>query len=143
MQDLMGSVWRRSLDCSAADQARRFPAANAAASTPSPRIDVAQRAPAIESAPHVPTNDPRCADPHADAGVDPPALARLVFHVLDDRTVVFAVTSSGSVRRHVVTVARDSLAGAAGQPRDGLGVAAARRGTRSLAATAAPLADYR
>ena len=28
---------------------------------------------------------------------------------LDDRTVVFAVTSSGSVRGHVVTVARDSL----------------------------------
>src|SRR5438477_12967427 len=120
MQDLMGSVWRRSLDCSAADQARRFPAANAAASTPSPRIDVAQRAPAIESAPHAPSSDPRCADPHADAGVDPPALARLIFHVLDDRTVVFAVTSSGSVRGHVVTVARETLVRQVGRLRDGL-----------------------
>ena len=143
MHDLMGSVSRRSLDCTAPDPDRRFPAANAAASTPSPRIDVSQRAPAVESASHVPTNDPRCADPHANAGVDPPALGRLVFHVLDDRTVVFAVTSSGSVRGHVVTVARDSLTHDVEQLRDALGVDAAGRGIRSLAVNAQPAVDYR
>jgi CHAT domain-containing protein len=89
-------------------------------------------------------NDPRCAPGRNPAQVNPPALARIVFHVLPDRTAVFAVGSNGAVRGYVRSIGRDALAGQVADLRDALNVDAGGRGvsttTRPRTATAG--SDY-
>jgi CHAT domain-containing protein/tetratricopeptide (TPR) repeat protein len=172
MYDLMGStaMGRRQLRCGplrsitdASDPLSRIPAANAAPSTPSrshEELDVSQMAPAVPSrpspspmaqmAPAVPSQaapatrvaDPRCADPERPRTVQTAPLARLVFHVLDDRTVVFAVARSGDVRAYERTLTRQALTERVGQLRDALGVDTVGRGV-SVEGAAQTTADYR
>ncbi len=69
----------------------------------------------VETAAHIPSTVPRWPDEVDDiAAVEqetpaPPPLARLVFHVLAERTGVFAVTPEGEVHAHVVGLGRDAL----------------------------------
>ncbi len=60
----------------------------------------------------------------------PPLLARLVFHVLADRTAVFAVAPHGAVRGHVADLGRDALSKRVAELRRALGVDDAPRGLR-------------
>lgn len=100
-----------------------------------------QRAPGVPSGP-VPRVDPDCAPEMKTTGDAPPPLARLVFHTLDDRTVVFAVTPSGEVRTHVVLVTRIALQRRVTKLRDSLGVDGAGRGVSSDAATSGGNDEY-
>src|SRR5262249_26512091 len=85
-----------------------------------------QAAPGFRSGPGD-RGDCGAAPPPSEA---PPALARLVFHVLDDRVVIFAVTPSGDVRTYTASLTRSELERRIAELRDALDVDAAGRGIR-------------
>jgi CHAT domain-containing protein len=86
-----------------------------------PTEDVAEHIVRVDSVEPAPTD----AQPPT-----PPPLARLVFHVLTDCTVVFAVTPDGTVRGHVVKWGRDMLSERIAQLRQALDVDDTPRGVR-------------
>lgn len=112
-------------------------AAQMAPDMPSPPTDisslVSQMAPGIESGPLVPpAEEELAAIQESPETASPPPLARLVFHILSDRTAVFAVTPGGEVLAHVADLGRDALAERVGQVRRALEVDDAPRGVRAL-----------
>jgi len=68
--------------------------------------------------------------PEDEQALSPPPVARLAFHVLDDRTAVFAVTPAGDVRGHVAAWGRDAIAERVAQLRRVLAVDHRPRGVR-------------
>jgi CHAT domain-containing protein/tetratricopeptide (TPR) repeat protein len=154
LHELMGGAGRRGLACPAtpapgtagpsdaeraagADPSRRepHPAAQMALGVPSGR-GATQSAAGTRSGEGdrgvPPPPDPRCAAGRRVEPVTPPALARLVFHVLADRTAVFAVDRAGAVRGHVAPLGRRALGEMVAGLRDALGVDAAGRGVRPV-----------
>jgi len=85
--------------------------------------------------------DPRCYQGRSTAPVEPTPLAHLVFHVLPNSTVVFAVNPSGVVRGHVTPIGREALTRRVRKLRDAMGVDVGGRGVR-LTKGAAPTADF-
>ncbi len=130
MRDMMGGGTRSGLRCPPA------PGAQAAPATANP---AAQMAPATGSqlAPAGPP-DPRCVEGRSRRRVTPPPLARLVFHVLKDRTAVFAVTSRGEVRGHVALFGREAIDSRVAAFRDALGVDGTGRGVEAGAPPTTP-----
>jgi CHAT domain-containing protein/tetratricopeptide (TPR) repeat protein len=78
--------------------------------------------------------DPRCAPGGSRRPASSAALPRLVFHVLADRTAVFAVNGS-DVRAHVAPIGRQALVERVAAFRASLGVDGAGRGVESSGAT--------
>ena len=60
----------------------------------------------------------------------PPPLARLSFHVLEDRTIVFHVGTDGAVTGHIVEIGRQELVDWVRDLRGGLEIEARMRGVR-------------
>jgi CHAT domain-containing protein/tetratricopeptide (TPR) repeat protein len=123
MRDMMGAVFRPSLRCPSRGGEQGAPS--------SPASMAVQAAPATRSQPPTGPPDPRCAEGRDRTRVKAAPLTRLVFHVLSDRTAVFAVATSGDVRSHVFPVGRDAIAGRVAAFRDALGVDAAGRGVEA------------
>ncbi|OIO87625.1 MAG: hypothetical protein AUK03_17685 [Anaerolineae bacterium CG2_30_64_16] len=82
---------------------------------------VSQMAPGVPSAP---AREPVLPEPVqvAPESLPPPPLGRLVYHVLADRSAVFAVTPEGEVTGHVAALGRDALAAQVATLRRALGV---------------------
>jgi CHAT domain-containing protein/tetratricopeptide (TPR) repeat protein len=59
-----------------------------------------------------------------------PPVARLIFHVMDDRTAVFAVSPDGNLRSHVFELGQDAITQRVQELRDMLRVDNAPRGVR-------------
>ena len=59
-----------------------------------------------------------------------PPVARLIFHVMDDRTAVFAVSPDGHLRSHVIELGQDAITQLVQELRDALNVDNAPRGVR-------------
>ena len=66
---------------------------------------------------------------------NPPPLARLVFYVFDDRTLVLVVGADGAVHGHAAALGREALAQRVEQLRAALDVQGSARGVRGMAAT--------
>ncbi|UCC88682.1 MAG: hypothetical protein JSV81_05060, partial [Anaerolineales bacterium] len=98
-----------------------------------PMSMVSQMAPSVQSSAHTLSGDepiPEVEDRPKSA--QPPSLARLVFHVLSDRTAIWAVTPSGEVHGHVAELGREALAERVRQLRQALEVDDAPRGMRPI-----------
>ncbi|MFQ5858903.1 MAG: CHAT domain-containing protein [Anaerolineae bacterium] len=84
-----------------------------------------------ERAPEAPGGDALEAVAEEDEELpEPPPVARLVFHVLPDRTAVFAVMPDGTVQGHVVGLGREAMADRVAQLRRVLRVDDNPRGVR-------------
>src|SRR5437868_4444707 len=79
-------------------------------------------------APAKPTKQKPAKAPGHSEPAAPPAHARLVLHVLEDRTAVFAVRPNGDVKGHVHPRGRKDLTADIAQLRHAMGVASAMRG---------------
>jgi CHAT domain-containing protein/tetratricopeptide (TPR) repeat protein len=66
---------------------------------------------------------------------NPPPLARLVFYVFDDRTLVLLVGADGAVHGHAAALGRQALAQRVEQLRTALDVQGSARGVRGMAVT--------
>lgn len=98
---------------------------------------VAQMAPATRVLPwEMREPDPRCAKGRSVVSVNLPPLARLVFHVLNDRTAVFAVGRDGKVTGHIAALGRDALTARVAALREAMNVDAGGRGVTTEAGTA-------
>jgi hypothetical protein len=83
---------------------------------------VSQMAPGVRSgARAAPSNGtgtpPGGSAPDAPTSPPPSTVPRLVFHVLEDRTVVFAVDAAGTIRAHVAPIGRAALRDMVGELR--------------------------
>ena len=159
LYDLMGSVARRGLNCGPAfatlpPPGPPDPTQSAPGIQSAPPLNLPQMSPGVASgqqdalgtltmpavvAPGLP--DPRCYQGRSTAPVEPTPLAHLVFHVLPNSTVVFAVNPSGVVRGHVTPIGREALTRRVRKLRDAMGVDVGGRGVR-LTKGAAPTADF-
>jgi CHAT domain-containing protein/tetratricopeptide (TPR) repeat protein len=134
MRQLMGVQERHRLICPA-----DVTPGQKAPPVPSPMSQLARNVPA---APIVNgAADPRCAKGRSRATVTPPALSRLVFHVLADRTLVVAELASGETRGHVAPLGFEALATRVAALRRALDVDAGGRGVTVESASAAPAPD--
>jgi CHAT domain-containing protein/tetratricopeptide (TPR) repeat protein len=120
MQDMLGGRSRSGLSC---------PPPSGAQSAPfDPR---SQTAPATRSRPvDAGPPDPRCAQGRSRRASSSPPLSRLVFHVLPDRTAVFAVEGK-NVRAHVALIGRNELTDRVAAFRASLGVDGSGRGVEA------------
>jgi hypothetical protein len=138
MRDLMGLEERSGLRCPPKPSGRGANAQGAPA-LPSP---AAQMAPATRPGTlFTGPPDPRCADGRGRTAVNAPRLARLVFHVLQDRTAVFAVGSNGKTSWHIVSTGHDQLTNRIGDLRRSLEVDSNGRGISISGASPAPAPD--
>jgi CHAT domain-containing protein len=87
-----------------------------------PGVPSGSRGPGTPRQAPTPSPDPRCAEGRSIEPINPVNLRRLVFHVLNDRTAVFAVSPSGDVRVHVAKIGRDALARRVDKFRESLNV---------------------
>jgi len=160
MHDLMGvSYLRRGLDCPATQPSPRLDAHSRDEARSGQPSDMArQQAPGTPSgpeqaAPHIRSGqteddrarvypDPRCGEGRSTTPVSPPALTRLVFHVLGESTAVFSVSPAGAVVGFVAPLGRKALTLRVQQLRERLGVDASGRGVTATSSAAAP-ADFR
>jgi CHAT domain-containing protein/tetratricopeptide (TPR) repeat protein len=127
MRDMMEGRSRSGLLCPPRQGEQRAPAAMS---------PISQMAPGTGSLAPTGPPDPRCAEGRNRRPATTP-LTRLVFHVLADRTAVFAVTGS-DVRGHVVPIGRDAIVDRVTAFRVALGVDGAGRGVTPATATVAP-----
>lgn len=73
---------------------------------------------------------------------NPPPLARLVFYVFDDRTLVLVVGADGMVHGHAAALGREALARGVGQLRAALDVQGSARGVVATRSKSAPSATH-
>ena len=110
-----------------------------------PFSPISQMAPGIESGPSLlPADDVPFAGEESLLPPEPLPLARLVYHVLPERTAVFAVSPGGEMQGHVVPWSRDEIVTRVNDLRRALR-ADAPRGMRSLSwgmETSRPGEDY-
>jgi tetratricopeptide (TPR) repeat protein len=117
----------------------------AGVNVPPPPLDVTQAAPALPlptmppmpnamAFPRPPFGDsrvlPRDAPPVPALRPAPAALARLIYHVLDDSTLVLLVGAEGRVHGHVARLGREALTQRVRALREALNVDTAARGIR-------------
>lgn len=81
------------------------------------------------------SRDPRCTVERKLGTATPAPLARLVFHALVDRLVVFGISSRGEIRVHISPTGLDALAGRVSQFRRDLGVDLGGRGVTVVSGT--------
>ncbi len=113
------------------------PKTQMAAGMPASPADIvsllSQMAPATPAGPRLePPVEPAAKAGESDERRNPPPLARLVFHVLSDRTAVFAVTPRGEVHGHVAPLGREAIGERVKGVRRALKVDDTPRGMRAL-----------